>query len=55
MLIKFAKPADDHLKSHIKSRNKAVLTKIMELISAIKENPFEGIGKIEIISLKGHY
>jgi len=55
MLIKFSKQADNHLKSHIKSGNKAVLTKIMELISAIKENPFEGIGKIEIISLKGHY
>ncbi len=68
MLIKFSEQADKDLKSYIKSGNKALVKKVLELIKAIEENPFEGIGKPEhriiyyitgeiifIQSVKGHY
>ena len=45
MLIKFSIEADNDLKFFIKSGNLALYKKVFELIKAIEENPFEGIGK----------
>lgn len=47
MEIIFLPDADDDLLFWVKSGNKAILKKIAELTQAIKENPFEGIGKPE--------
>ncbi|MET4083268.1 toxin YoeB [Pedobacter sp. UYP30] len=47
MQIDFTEDADKHLKFFIKSGNKSILKKVAELIKAIDENPFEGIGKPE--------
>jgi toxin YoeB len=47
MQINFTQAADEHLKFFGKSGNKNVLKKVAELIKAIEENPFDGIGKPE--------
>ena len=47
MQINFTEDADQHLNFFIKSGNKSVLRKVAELIKAIEENPFQGIGKPE--------
>lgn len=47
MQIDFTEDADKHLKLFVRSGNKKVLKKVAELIKAIEENPFEGIGKPE--------
>lgn len=47
MQIDFTEDADRHLKYFVKSGNKNVLKKIWELISAIEEKPFGGVGKPE--------
>lgn len=47
MEIVFAPKAIEHLNFWKKSGNKAVQKKINQLILAIQENPFEGIGKPE--------
>lgn len=47
MIIKFTKQADidfDHLK---RSGDKQVIKKIKELLTAINDNPFDGIGQPE--------
>ena len=47
MQIVFLPDADDDLLFWVKTGNKAILKKITQLIKAIEENPFEGIGKPE--------
>lgn len=47
MEIIFSKKAKNDLEFWIKAGNKSILKKISELLRAIKENPFEGIGKPE--------
>ncbi len=47
MEIIFSSKATKDLEFWSKSGNKAILKKISELIRAIQENPFEGIGKPE--------
>ena len=47
MEIIFSKKAKNDLEFWIKAGNKSLLKKISELLRAIKENPFEGIGKPE--------
>ena len=47
MEVIFAPKAVEHLNFWRKSGNKTIQKKIGQLILAIKENPFEGIGKPE--------
>jgi toxin YoeB len=49
MQITYAPKAREHLDFWIKSGNKVVLKKIVQLTTAIVENPFEGIGKPEAL------
>lgn len=47
MQVIFTDNADSDLKYFIKSKNKNVLKKVAQLIKAIEEDPFDGIGKPE--------
>jgi len=47
MEVIYAPKAIEHLNYWKKSGNKAIQKKIQQLILAIQENPFEGIGKPE--------
>lgn len=47
MQIIYSPKAKEHLDSWIKSGNKPILKKIVQLTKAIMENPYEGIGKPE--------
>lgn len=47
MEIVFSKKAKNDLDFWAKSGNKIILKKISELIKAIQEDPYEGIGKPE--------
>jgi toxin YoeB len=47
MQITYTPKAKEHLDFWIKTGNKPVLKKILQLTRAIIENPFEGIGKPE--------
>ena len=47
MEIIFSSKAKNDLEFWSKSGNKAIIKKISELLRAIEENPFEGIGKPE--------
>lgn len=47
MQINFTEDANRELHSFVKSGNKPVVKRITELIKAINETPFEGIGKPE--------
>lgn len=47
MEIVFLPEAEKDLDFWVKSGNKTILKKIAQLIEAIQENPFEGIGKPE--------
>ena len=47
MEIIFSNKAKKDLAFWSKSGNKSIIKKIAELLRAIKENPFEGIGKPE--------
>ncbi|MEJ7557149.1 MAG: Txe/YoeB family addiction module toxin [Pedobacter sp.] len=47
MQIDFTEIADQHLKLFLKSGNKSILKKVVQLLKAIEENPYEGIGKPE--------
>jgi toxin YoeB len=57
MQIVFQPEAREDLDFWVKSGNKPVLKKITQLIEAISENPFEGIGKPEALkhSLAGKW
>ena len=47
MLIKYTPAAKDDLDFWITTGNKTIIKKIVQLLNAIKENPFIGIGKPE--------
>ncbi len=47
--IKYTEKAEKHLEYFIYSGNKAVLRKIDTLIDELKEHPFEGTGKPELL------
>lgn len=47
MEIVFSRKAENDLEFWSKSGNKKILKKISELLQAIQESPFEGIGKPE--------
>ena len=47
MEIVFEPAAEEDLKAWVKASDKAILKKIAQLIEAIMENPYEGIGKPE--------
>ncbi len=47
MQIIYSPKAKEHLEYWIKSGNKPVLKKIVQITKAIVENPYEGIGKPE--------
>jgi toxin YoeB len=47
MQIIFLPDANDDLNYWVKSGNKAIIKKITQLIEAIQNNPYEGIGKPE--------
>lgn len=47
MQIIYTPKAKEHLDFWVKSGNKPILKKIVELTKAIMENPYEGIGKPE--------
>lgn len=47
MQIIYSPKAKEHLEYWIKSGNKPVLKKIVQITKAIIENPYEGIGKPE--------
>lgn len=49
MQIIYSPKAKEHLDFWVKSGNKPVLKKIVELTKAIVENPYEGIGKPEAL------
>jgi toxin YoeB len=49
MEVVFAPKAIEHLNYWKKSGNKTIQKKIAQLIIAIQENPFEGIGKPEAL------
>jgi toxin YoeB len=55
MEIRFSSKAIKDLEYWTKTGNKPILKKISELLRAIKENPYEGIGKPEALkySLSG--
>lgn len=52
MQIIYTPKAKEHLDFWIKSGNKAILKKILNLTKAIIENPFEGVGKPEALKYK---
>lgn len=47
MEIRYSRKAESDLLFWSKTANKTIIKKISELIRAIQENPFEGIGKPE--------
>jgi len=47
MQIIYTPKAKEYLEFWVKSGNKPILKKIVELTKAIMENPYEGIGKPE--------
>ena len=47
MIIKFTKQADTDLEYFKRSGDKQVIKKIKELLGAINDNPFKGIGQPE--------
>lgn len=47
MQIIYTPTAKEHLDFWIRSGNKPILKKIIQLIKAIIENPYQGIGKPE--------
>jgi toxin YoeB len=47
MEIVFLPDAEDDLNFWVKTGNKAIVKKITQLIEAIRQSPFEGIGKPE--------
>lgn len=47
--VVFNDKAAKDLQDHQKSGKKAILKKILELIQAIQETPYEGIGKPEAL------
>lgn len=47
MQIEFQPKAKEDLDYWVKTGNKSILKKMTELIKAINENPFDGIGKPE--------
>ena len=47
MQIIYTPKANEHLNFWIKTGNKIILKKIVQLTEAIIKNPFEGIGKPE--------
>lgn len=47
MQIIYSPKAKEHLDFWVKSGNKPILKKIVQLTKAILENPYEGIGKPE--------
>jgi len=49
MEIEYTEQAQDDLKFWKKSGNKSVQNKIVKLLDAILENPYEGIGKPEAL------
>ncbi len=49
MEIRYSKKAEKDLSFWSKSGNKIIIKKISELIKAIQQNPFEGIGKPEAL------
>jgi toxin YoeB len=49
MQVVFQPKAKEDLDFWVKSGNKSILKKITQLIEAITEQPFEGIGKPEIL------
>ncbi len=49
MEIRFSSKAIKDLEYWTKTGNKPIIKKISELLRAIKENPFEGIGKPEAL------
>jgi len=49
MEIEYTEQAQDDLKFWKKSVNKSVQNKIVKLLDAILENPYEGIGKPEAL------
>ena len=49
MQIKYTPEAKDDLDLWVKTGNKAILKKILQLSKAIQESPFEGIGKPEAL------
>jgi toxin YoeB len=52
MEIVFSKKAKNDLDFWSKSGNKSILKKVTQLIKAIQENPYEGIGKPEALKHK---
>jgi toxin YoeB len=52
MEIVFSKKAKNDLEFWSKSGNKSILKKVTQLIKAIQENPYEGIGKPEALKHK---
>lgn len=49
MEVRYSKKAEKDLAFWSKSGNKIIIKKISELIKAIQQNPFEGIGKPEAL------
>lgn len=49
MQIIYTPKAKEHLDFWIKSGNKPVLKKIVELTKSVNKNPYEGIGKPELL------
>jgi len=49
MEVRYSRKAESDLLFWSKSGNKRIVKKISELIYAIKQNPFEGIGKPEAL------
>ena len=49
MQIIYTPDAQDDLKYWVKTGNKPILKKILQLTNAIIESPFEGIGKPEML------
>ena len=49
MQIIYTPKAKEHLDFWVKTGNKIILKKILQLTNAILENPFEGIGKPEAL------
>ncbi len=47
--LEFTKVAMKDIEKHKKAGDKAVLKKIARLLNEIKENPTEGIGKVELM------
>ena len=48
-VLEFTKVALKDIEKHKKAGDKAVLKKIARLLNEIKENPTEGIGKVELM------